>query len=178
VKDEMIKEGKDTSLGAIVSLVSIKWKALSDSERERYEKLAREDRTRYDAECAARDEEVYRRQEEKRKQNSMTETETRMRGSTMALTDAITCKADAPKKARVVSEQEREKIAERRQVIEGLYSKLYSRCSFLVFNIVYQKARSEEESTMKKSIDDVKAAKAAQAEARYSCILIFKKFRT
>lgn len=147
IKEEMIKEGKCTSLGEIVSVVSSRWKKLNDVEREKYEILAKQDRERYNAECAIRDEEVYRQQEERRKQNSMTETETRMRGSTMASSDAVVSKADVPKKTRHISQDERRQIEERRQI------------------------RNDEECIMKLQHDDVKAAKAQQAEARLKYLL-------
>lgn len=68
----MIKDGKDTALGNIVSAVSIKvavvslqvdrsdlsvllqWKALTVDERAYYEELANADKRRYDRECAVR----------------------------------------------------------------------------------------------------------------------------
>lgn len=79
VKDELIKEGKDTSLGVLVSAVSAKvrlnfyllqltafsvldyhgphayisqWRTLSEADRDYYEGLASEDRERYRRECA------------------------------------------------------------------------------------------------------------------------------
>jgi precorrin-2 methylase len=80
VKEELLKEGKDTALGMIVSVVSAKWKTIPEDEKAQYEEMAREDRARYAQECAIRDEEVLRLQEEKRKQHSYEATESRMRG--------------------------------------------------------------------------------------------------
>ena len=78
------------------------WKALTPTELEPYEEMARKDRERYEKEKAVRsleikklkkvsnlflhqirDEECFILQEEKRKQNALTETDTRMRGSTV-----------------------------------------------------------------------------------------------
>ncbi len=119
----MVKDGKDTSQGALMSACSVKvkyfcgalimvaffinfvdqWRALSEDEKSKYEEIAREDRERYDEECAVskydirrvknshvieflqiRDEEALKRQEERRKANSLGETETRLRGSTVS----------------------------------------------------------------------------------------------
>jgi len=62
IKEELIKEGADTGFGAMGSAISARWKALSDSDKEIYLSLAREDKERYNAECAQRDEEVLRLQ--------------------------------------------------------------------------------------------------------------------
>lgn len=78
-----------------------------------------------------RDAEYLRAQEERRKQNTATETESRMRNSTvwtmhsnykwliflqMVKSDASTVKADVPKRQREQSEREKEATALRRQV--------------------------------------------------------------
>lgn len=75
--------GKDVSLGSIPAAVSLKWRALSAEERSRYEEMANADKARYDVEKAKRDEEFLMEQEERRKKNTMTFTDTRMRESTV-----------------------------------------------------------------------------------------------
>ena len=63
--------------------MSLKWRALSAEERSRYEEMANADKARYDVEKAKRDEEFLMEQEERRKKNTMTFTDTRMRESTV-----------------------------------------------------------------------------------------------
>jgi hypothetical protein len=130
--------------------VLLQWKALSDDERAEYEQLAAQDRARYESECQvriliadsffscylqqSRDEEVLRAQEERRKQNAATETESRMRTTTvkivtsqkchvsniwynqMVKSDASTVKSEVPKRQRELSQREKEATALRRQV--------------------------------------------------------------
>lgn len=55
---ELIKEGKEISLGTLAAHIGSKWKALSKEERAVYEKLAKDDKERYRAEMAIRDQEV------------------------------------------------------------------------------------------------------------------------
>lgn len=52
IKEKLIEEGKDSSLGAHTSEVSVQWRALSADERKPYEKLAKDDKARYEKECA------------------------------------------------------------------------------------------------------------------------------
>ncbi|KAJ1420068.1 hypothetical protein B484DRAFT_421485, partial [Ochromonadaceae sp. CCMP2298] len=142
VKDELIKEGKDTALGVVVSVVSAKWKTLSTEERSKYEQMAAEDKERYSKECALRDQEVLAQQEERRKLHAVgEETETRMRGTTVKYTDASQIKADAPKKKREMSDKEREKLDSRKQ------------------------AKVSEENLIQGQMDNLKAERAVQAEA-------------
>jgi hypothetical protein len=47
--------------------------------------MAKEDRSRYNNECNARDQQILARQEEARQKNAMTETSSRMRGSTVSI---------------------------------------------------------------------------------------------
>lgn len=75
VRDELLAEGKDGSMGAVVSVVasrvrifpfsftskafvndewSMQWKSLTDIEREPYHRLAKEDKARYDRENRVR----------------------------------------------------------------------------------------------------------------------------
>jgi len=98
IKEELLKEGADTAFGAIISAISARWKvlnrlkssfltyfdlfisflqALSDTDREIYLSLAREDKERYNEECAQRDEEVLRLQEQRRRENNAVEQDTR-----------------------------------------------------------------------------------------------------
>lgn len=76
----MVKDGKDTSQGALMSACSVKvkhfygaahhdcflinfvdqWRALSEEEKSQYEEIAREDRERYDEECAVSNYDIRR----------------------------------------------------------------------------------------------------------------------
>jgi len=124
------------------------WKALTDEEKEPYEELARQDKDRYLSECATRDAEVLRQQEERRRKNEVGEVlESSKRTSTQAASDAALTKADAPKRMRMISEEERERIEERRQ------------------------EKKSADTAMKQQHDELKAARAAQAEARLKYLL-------
>ena len=129
-------------------IIKIQWKSLTQEERAPYDELARVDKDRYRAECAKRDEDVLRAQEERRKKNEVGDVlETSKRNSTQAASDAITSRSDVPRKQRFVSEEEREKKEERRQ------------------------EKKQEEQGMKAQHDELKAARAAQAEARLKYLL-------
>jgi len=147
IKEELVQTGQDSSLGQVMQALSAKWKALSDSEREEYETLASKDKERYLKECQQRDEEYLRLQEERRKANTATETESRMRNSTMARSDASALKADAPKRKREVSEQERKATQQRKQ------------------------AKLEEERAIEQQHSELRQSKADQAEARLKYLL-------
>jgi len=145
IRDEIVAEGKDTS--DILAIVSSRWKELTEAEKDKYTKMANEDKERYHKECAARDAEILRRQEEKRKQNSMTETDTRIRHSTLASSEAIMVKESAPKKTREVSEEEKAAREERKQ------------------------AKAKEDKNMSSQHAELKKIKLEQAEARLKYLL-------
>jgi SWI/SNF-related matrix-associated actin-dependent regulator of chromatin subfamily A member 5 len=96
--------------------------------------------------CQIRDEEALRQQEERRKANQITETSTRMRGTTLANSDASTFRSEHKRK-REVSEKEKEKSEAKKQ------------------------ARRDEENAIAQQLDVVKEEKARQAEARLKYLL-------
>eukprot|EP01038_Epipyxis_sp_PR26KG_P008238 gene8238-11148_t len=147
VKEELLREGKETALGAIVSIVATRWKNLPQNEKAYYENLAKEDRNRYNKECAIRDEEFLKQQEERRKAHEYVETDTRMRGSTLAYTEYSTQKSEAPRRKREYSERELE-IMEKNKMV-----------------------KKAEEKALKEQQADLKATKAEQAEARLKFLL-------
>jgi len=57
-RSELIKEGKEISLGTLAAHIGGKWKSLSKEERAVYEKMAKDDKERYRSEMAVRDQEV------------------------------------------------------------------------------------------------------------------------
>ena len=92
VRDKLEAEGKDSSLGAVVGIVStqvsdrdfsvfvclpllfsymyitqrslhLQWKALSETEKVPYNECAKKDRERYNKECAERDQEMLQQQQ-------------------------------------------------------------------------------------------------------------------
>ena len=71
IKEELIASGKNSSLGVVMSVVSARWNNLTPEERSEYDDLAKKDKERYDRECADRDADILRRQEEKRAQNQL-----------------------------------------------------------------------------------------------------------
>lgn len=107
IKEDMIRNEQDTALGAVMQQVSARWKALPVSERAEYDQMAAEDRERFNIETAARDAEFLEMQEEKRRQNATTNFDSRARNSTLAMTDATLTKSEAPKRKRVVTEEEK-----------------------------------------------------------------------
>lgn len=146
VRDELLKEGKDVVLGSIASAVSAKWKSLSDIEKSEYENLSSQDRQRYNRECESRDLEVLKLQEERRKLNAMTETETKLRNSTIVNSDMITSKSEN-KRTRDISEKEIEQREIRKQ------------------------AKISEELAIKAQHDTIKQDKVRHAEARLKYLL-------
>lgn len=107
IREEVSKEGKETNLGVIAGVVSSKWKNLGEEERLIYNELAREDKERYDGECRIRDEKFLHEQEERRRQNAITSTDTKLRGTTISSTDAMISKTSV-KRTRDLSEREKE----------------------------------------------------------------------
>jgi SWI/SNF-related matrix-associated actin-dependent regulator of chromatin subfamily A member 5 len=147
IKDQLLKDGKDASVGSLAQATSAKWKSLSEHERSHYEDMALEDKERYQEECARRDEEVLQAQEERRKANAVgAVTENRMRNSTMANTDASTVKVESKRK-RAVSDKEREQAEAKRQ------------------------AKKAEQDLIKQQFDSLDQDKAHQAEARLKYLL-------
>lgn len=69
----------------MVSLISARWKTLDIHEKAIFEKMAKDDRIRYNNECNARDQQILARQEEARQKNAMIETNSRMRESTVSI---------------------------------------------------------------------------------------------
>ena len=112
-----------------------------------YEKSAKADKDRYLDECRIRDDAVFAEQEERRRNNQMTSTDTRMRNSTLSNTEAMTIKDAAPKRTRELSEKEKSDKKERLQV------------------------KREVKAAEDKQAAKVKATKAAQAEARLKFLL-------
>lgn len=108
IKEELIRNEQDSSLGAVMTQVSVRWKALSDSERAEFDQMAAKDRERFDRETAQRDAEFLEMQEERRRQNATTSFDNRARNSTLAMTDAAITKSEAPKRKRVVTEEEKQ----------------------------------------------------------------------
>ena len=135
------------SLWIFIKSVGLKWKSLNDLEREKYDELAREDKERYHRDCAKRDAEALAQQEERRRQNNITETDTRMRKHTLASTEATAIKESIPKKARIVSEEEQAVRAEKKA------------------------AKQKEENAIKNQQDSNKESRAQQAEARLKYLL-------
>jgi len=148
VGEEMRREGKDSSIGNITSLVSERFKALSESERAPYDQMAHKDKDRYNRECQARDAAVLHQQEERRKQNSLTETETRMRGTTLQTTESSFLHRETAKRApREMSASETKQRDERRET------------------------KKKEEAMIKGQHDTLKVERARQAEARLKYLL-------
>jgi SWI/SNF-related matrix-associated actin-dependent regulator of chromatin subfamily A member 5 len=138
--------GKDTGIGAVAAAVGAKWRQLSEEERSQYEELAADDRLRYDTEKEKKDEEYLLELEERHKKNAMVETDTRMRGSTLQQTDRITAES-IDKKARVLTDKEKARLEEKR------------------------KAKSAESAVRHVQQEELKRAKAEQAEARLKYLL-------
>jgi hypothetical protein len=107
IKEEMVRNEKDTGLGAVMTQLSARWKSLTDTERDVYDQMALKDRERFNQETMKRDAEFLEMQEEKRRQNAATNFDNRARNSTMAMTDAAITKSEAPKRKRVVTEEEK-----------------------------------------------------------------------
>ena len=121
---------------------------MSEEERAPYDELAKQDRDRYNQECAERDQEILRQQEERRKKNEVGEVlESSKRTSTQAASDASQVAAMEVKKSKVYSAEEI-RAKERRE----------------------EEKRVENEN-IKKQKDEIKDSKAAQAEARLKFLL-------
>lgn len=112
VKEELVKEGKDCSIGNLTQLVSNKWQALDEPGKKKYESMAEDDKLRYDRQCIARDEEILRLQDERRKSHALNPTDTRMRSTTILATS----KAEEPKRKRELTEGQIEDRDQRKQV--------------------------------------------------------------
>eukprot|EP00981_Chlorochromonas_danica_P005429 scaffold1091_cov164-Ochromonas_danica.AAC.52 len=108
--------------------------------------MAKKDKERYEEECTLRDRDALIRQEEKRKAYSANETETRMRGSTLANTDKSNFKENN-KRRREISEKEKAMHEEKRQV------------------------RKMEADAIKDQMQHLKDERAQQAEARLKYLL-------
>lgn len=135
--------GKDASVGAVTSAVSIKWKSLTEDEKSTYEQMAAEDKARYEAEKARRDEEFLVEQEERRKKNSMITTDTRMRGSTIHQTESVVVE----KKTREISQKEKDRHDENKRV------------------------KAADAAIRNQQLDELQKHKAEQAEARLKYLL-------
>ena len=130
----------------MAAAVSVKWKALTEEERAFYEKLAADDKERYEREKVIRDEEYLRELEERRKKNSVIETETRMRGSTIQQTDRVTSEY-IEKKSRALTQKEKDRLEENKRIKDA-----------------DAKIRNQQ-------LAELKRAKAEQAEARLKYLL-------
>ena len=107
MRDDLISQGKDSGMGDVVKIVSAQWRALSAEEKEPYETLHLADKKRYQEACDARDAQALAEQEARRAKNTaLGETDTRMRGATLANSEAIALKQSAPKKARELTDKE------------------------------------------------------------------------
>lgn len=114
LRQEVTNDGKESfSLGQLQSYVSAKWKSLSSDEKKIYEIQAAEDKKRFEREMAQRDELKRKELEEKLLKNSIVETETRMRGTTIASTREAES-AHTTTQKRELSESEKQARDERR----------------------------------------------------------------
>ncbi|DAZ94748.1 TPA: hypothetical protein N0F65_011564 [Lagenidium giganteum] len=50
VRGDIIKENPGSNVGAVMKLVSVKWKELSEQDKERYQEIAKKDKERYEQE--------------------------------------------------------------------------------------------------------------------------------
>jgi len=148
VGEELRSAGKESSIAHITSLVADRFKSLSESERAPYDELAKKDKERYNRECEARDAEVLRQQEERRKSNNLTETDTRMRGSTLNNSETSFVNRESAKRpARELSAAEIKERDKKRDV------------------------KKQEEALIKGQHDTLKVERARQAEARLKYLL-------
>jgi SWI/SNF-related matrix-associated actin-dependent regulator of chromatin subfamily A member 5 len=147
IKEEMVRNEQDTALGAVMTQLSARWKALSESERAEFDQMASKDRERFNKETALRDAEFLEIQEETRRRNATTNFDNRARNSTMALTDAAISKSEAPKRKRVVSEAEKEARARTKA------------------------AKAEDERRIDVQHQEITDSKSVQAEARLKYLL-------
>ena len=135
-------------MGDVVKIVSANWRGLDTAGREPFEKLHKADKKRYEEASAARDAAILAEQEARRAKNTaIGETDTRMRGATLANSEAIAMKQSAPKKTRELSAKE---VAERDS----------------------RKAQKKKEKNRLKSDDaEMKKIRAEKAEARLKFLL-------
>mmetsp|Transcript_11483 Transcript_11483/g.18741 ORF Transcript_11483/g.18741 Transcript_11483/m.18741 type:complete len:1481 (+) Transcript_11483:112-4554(+) len=147
IKEELARNEQDHSMGAIMTALSARFKALTDDEKAEYDDLAAKDKDRFNHETALRDAEYLAIQEERRRQNATTSFDSRARNSTIAMTDAAISKAEAPKRKRVVTEAEKEARERTKQ------------------------AKAEEERRINVQHDAISESKSAQAEARLKYLL-------
>lgn len=120
VRQELLKEGKDASLGSVVQIVSKLWRELPEVDKAPFEAHARDDKERYLRECQLRDEEVAKQQEERRIANNSTFTESKFRGSTMANTESSQIKSEIVRKRRELTDEELQEKDERKSVGRNL----------------------------------------------------------
>jgi SWI/SNF-related matrix-associated actin-dependent regulator of chromatin subfamily A member 5 len=156
IRAELVEAGKDASVGALGGATSAKWKSLDDAGAAKYHEAAAADKVRYMEECAARDATVLAEQEARRAKNALTATDTRARGSTLAVSEARAVKDSAPKRERKLSDKHvKERDARRAE-------------------------KASNEKSIKDQHDELASKKAAQAEARLQFLLkqsdIFKHF--
>ena len=148
VRDQMIAEGKDIALGNLMGEVSQRWKVLSEEGRKPYDDYAEEDRRRYQQECAERDTEILRRQEERRNEYTVGEVlESRGRTSTTAKTVVSNADYAKGRKTRVLSEEKQREKEDR------------------------EAEKAEEEYTIKQQKAELNKAKAEQYQARLNYLL-------
>eukprot|EP00606_Chrysophyceae_sp_TOSAG23-5_P000848 GSChrysophyteH2.ASY1.ANO1.520.1 assembled CDS len=148
IKDNLIAEGKNASMGIVVQTVASIWRAMSLEDKQLYLDMAAKDRERYNDECAQRDAEAFAEQEARRKNNAITGFSTsRMRNSTMASTEVTERQQSAPKRKREESQASKEDKTRRR------------------------KERKEELQAVEMQMRDIEASRMEQVEARLKYLL-------
>ena len=147
VREELQRAEQDHAMGAIMTALSARYKALSPSEKAVYDDLAAADKERYAKETAQRDAEFLAIQEERRRQNATTSFDSRARNTTVAMTDAVLSKTDAPKRKRVVTEDQKQAREKTKQ------------------------AKAEEERRIDVQHQEITDSKSVQAEARLKYLL-------
>jgi SWI/SNF-related matrix-associated actin-dependent regulator of chromatin subfamily A member 5 len=152
VKAELQAKGEPCGLGDMQKVVSEQWKAMDEETRTKYEGYAKEDRARYDAECAERDRILEDESARKRREREEIVIESRMRGRT--------------------EEQERKpvKVKAKRELTEEEQERRKSA----------QQEKAARQAILDKQHNALKEEKAKQAEARLQYLLrqsdIFKHF--
>jgi SWI/SNF-related matrix-associated actin-dependent regulator of chromatin subfamily A member 5 len=117
IRDELLAEGKDASLGVLTQTTSARWHALSEDDKQPYKDAADKDKIRYLAECAERDKSAIAEQEERRAKNAVgAATESRMRGTTLSNSESLAMKESTKvRKPRVISDATLAERAEKKK---------------------------------------------------------------
>ena len=147
IREELVRTEQEADMASVMRHLSARWKSLSDEERAEFDDMAARDKERFLQETAQRDEEYLALQEERRRQNATTTFDHRARSTTLAKTDAVISKSEAPKRKREISEADRQARDKVKQ------------------------AKAEEQRRIDEQHDDIAKSKAAQAEARLKYLL-------